>query len=63
MRAGVRRPVLFPMPDEAPVMSIVLPSRRFAIAVAIVWYVNGGTRGLVKRVIGTEEVEAFRTVS
>ena len=29
-------PVLFPIPDEAPVTTTVLPSRRFAIAVAIV---------------------------
>ena len=45
MRTGVRRPVLFPMPDEAPVIRIVLPSNRFAIAVAMVRYVkrrNGG---------------------
>jgi len=28
--------VLLPMPDEAPVTTIVLPPRRFAIAVAIV---------------------------
>lgn len=30
------RPVLLPIPDDAPVTMIVLPSRRFAIAVAIV---------------------------
>jgi len=29
------QPVLFPMPEEAPVMTIVLPSSRFDIAEAI----------------------------
>ena len=40
------RPVLFPIPDDAPVTMIVLPSRRFAIAVAIVRLAVGEMRGL-----------------
>ena len=40
------RPVLLPIPDDAPVTTIVLPSRRFAIAVAIVRLAVCEMRGL-----------------
>ena len=33
------RPVLLPIPDEAPVTMIVLPSRRFPIAVAMARFI------------------------
>lgn len=45
----VRAPVLFPIPDEAPVTTIVLPSRRFAIADAIVRVVDGENSGAANR--------------
>ena len=40
------RPVLLPIPEDAPVKTIVLPSRRFAIAVAIVFLAVCDTRAL-----------------
>ena len=38
--------MLLPMPEEAPVMTIVLPSRRFVIAEAIVRDASLGNREL-----------------
>ena len=42
---AAQRPVLLPIPDDAPVTTIVLPSRRFAIAVAIFFLAVGEMRG------------------
>ena len=36
MKENCNRPVLLPIPDDAPVMTIVLPSRRLLIAEAMV---------------------------
>ena len=36
MKENDNRPVLLPIPDDAPVMTIVLPSRRLLIAEAMV---------------------------
>ena len=36
MKENCNRPVLLPIPDDAPVMTIVLPSRRLPIAEAMV---------------------------
>lgn len=52
-------PVLFPIPDEAPVITRVLPSRRFAIAVAIVRLAISEEKG-VRRMNAGLEAGRFR---